>query len=222
MADTGPAGDPPPPTPNRRPEKIKVKLADGKVRTIAAASSATTFWSADGTPMSAAQFLEALYGDAARVLQGRRRTAPYLERCPTPARSYSCMDLAEKDFGREQLAEMQKIIEAENSDLFDVLAYVAFAAEPVTRAARADAAKAASAAELTDRHRAFIEFILAQYVAQGVDELDDEKLNLFLRMRYGRSLQDGLADLGGADRVRALFLGVQRRLYERAGAVGVQ
>ena len=45
---------------------------------------------------------------------------------------------------------MQALIEAENSDLFDVLAYVAFAADPVTRAERAAAAKLATAAEFTD------------------------------------------------------------------------
>jgi type I restriction enzyme R subunit len=38
--------------------------------------------------------------------------------------------LAEKGFGHEQLAEMQKIIDAENSDLFDVLAHVAYALPP--------------------------------------------------------------------------------------------
>jgi type I restriction enzyme R subunit len=35
------------------------------------------------------------------------------------------LGLAEKGFGHEQLVEMQKIIDAEKSDLFDVLAYVA-------------------------------------------------------------------------------------------------
>jgi hypothetical protein len=37
----------------------------------------------------------------------------------------------------EQLAEMQKIIDAEKSDLFDVLGYVAYALPPVTREDRA-------------------------------------------------------------------------------------
>jgi len=39
------------------------------------------------------------------------------------------------------MAEMQQIIAAKNSDLFDVLAFVAFALPPVTRQARADQAK---------------------------------------------------------------------------------
>jgi type I restriction enzyme, R subunit len=40
--------------------------------------------------------------------------------------------LAEKGFGKDQLAEMQKIIDAEKSDLFDVLAHVAYALESLT------------------------------------------------------------------------------------------
>jgi hypothetical protein len=61
-----------------------------------------------------------------------------------------------------------KVIEAENSDLFDVLAYVAFAAEPVTRAERAAAgASAATAAEFTDKQQAFVDFVLAQYVSRA-------------------------------------------------------
>lgn len=45
---------------------------------------------------------------------------------------------------RDHMAEMQQIIAAENSDLFDVLAFVAFALPPVTRQARADQAKTKS------------------------------------------------------------------------------
>ncbi len=41
--------------------------------------------------------------------------------------------LAEKGFGKEQMAEMQKVIDAEKSDLFDVLAHVAYALAPKIR-----------------------------------------------------------------------------------------
>ena len=48
---------------SRRPrrQKIKVKLADGKARTIQH-MMVTTFWHPDGTPMSAQQFMEMLFG----------------------------------------------------------------------------------------------------------------------------------------------------------------
>ena len=45
-----------------RPKKIKIKLADGKERTIQH-MMATTFWSPDGRPMSAAEFVTRLFGE---------------------------------------------------------------------------------------------------------------------------------------------------------------
>ncbi|MFZ1655029.1 MAG: DEAD/DEAH box helicase family protein, partial [Candidatus Moraniibacteriota bacterium] len=45
----------------KKPEKVKVRLADGKERSIQH-MVATTFWHADGTPMSAQQFMEMLFG----------------------------------------------------------------------------------------------------------------------------------------------------------------
>ena len=216
-----PAGEPEPPAfADPPPAKIKVKLADGKERKIRH-MTATTFWSADGRPMSAAQFLQVLYGalpDFFRDEDELRRlwSAP-------DTRKALLAGLADKGFGREPLAEMQKIIEAENSDLFDVLAYVAFAAEPVTRAERAAAAKSASAAEFTDQQQAFVDFVLAQYVRQGVDELDAEKLSPLLRLKY-QALSDAFAELGKPDQVRRVFVGFQQHLYGvgiKAGGCGI-
>ena len=107
---------------------------------------------------------------------------------------------------------MQRIIEAEKSDLFDVLAYVAFASNPITREARAEAARIAAVGEFSDKQQAFIDFVLAQYVKQGVDELDQEKLSPLLRLRY-KALNDAFAELGKPEEVRGVFVGFQRYLY---------
>src|SRR6185312_11478619 len=77
--------------------------------------------------------------------------------------------LAEKGFGHEQLAEMQRIIGAENSDLFDVLAHVAYALAPLTREERAARAKVEISAHFNRKQEAFLDFVLAQYVKVGVD-----------------------------------------------------
>ncbi len=207
-----PPGPGPLPEPEPPRQKIKIKLADGKARSIQS-MTATTFWSADGRPMSAAQFLEVLYGalpeffkdeDELRRIWGVPDTRKAL-----------LAGLAEKGFGREPLAEMQKIIEAENSDLFDVLAYVAFAAEPLTRSERAETAKAATAAEFTDKQQAFVDFVLAQYIKQGVDELDQEKLSPLLKLKYKNALADAFKELGKPEQVRQVFVGFQRHLYAR-------
>ena len=189
--------------------KIKVKLADGKERKLQH-MTATTFWSADGRPMSAVQFLEALFGTLPEFFHDEDELRRIWSAPDT--RKALLGGLADKGFGRDALGAMQQVIEAENSDLFDVLAYVAFAAEPVTRAERAAAAHAAAAAEFTDKQQAFVDFVLAQYVTQGVDELDAEKLSPLLQLKY-RALSDAFAELGMPDQVRRVFVGFQRHLY---------
>jgi type I restriction enzyme R subunit len=205
-------GGEPLPEPPRGPEpvKIMVKLADGKARKIQH-MMATTFWSADGSPMSAGQFLAAMYGSLPEFFKDEDELRTIWSAPDT--RKALLAGLADKGFGREPLAEMQRIIEAENSDLFDVLAFVAFAAQPVTRTERANAAKAATAAQFTDKQRAFVDFVLAQYVQQGVDELDAEKLSPLLKLKYNNAIADALADLGKPDQVRQMFVGFQRYLY---------
>lgn len=74
------------------------------------------------------------------------------------------------------------------------------------------AAKAAAALGLTDKQRAFVNFVLAQYVSQGVDELDAEKLSPLLQLRY-RALPDAFAQLGRPEEVRGLFVNMQKHLY---------
>lgn len=195
-----------------RPEKVRIKLADGKSRRIQH-MMATTYWSADGRPMSSAQFLEALFGTLPEFF----RDEDELRRLWSDPQTRKALleGLADKGFGHEALIEMQAIIDAEDSDLFDVLAHVSFAAEPVSRERRAQAAKTAAEQALTDPQRAFVDFVLSQYVAQGVDELEQDKLSPLLKLRY-RDLNDAFDALGDPDRIRAIFVGFQKHLYAKS------
>ena len=208
-----PDDEPPPETgpPDAKPVKTVVKLADGKARTLQH-MSATTFWSADGKPMSAAQFLETLFGALPEFFRDEDQLRA-LWSAPDTRRKL-LEGLADKGFGKEPLAEMQKVIEAQSSDLFDVLAYVAFALAPQTRAQRAAMAKTEVHQKFTDRQQAFVDFVLAQYVKEGVEELDAEKLTPLLRLRYNNAIADAVADLGSADQIRRVFVGFQKYLYE--------
>ena len=123
------------------------------------------------------------------------------------------MGLADKGFSRAPLAEMQKIIEADKSDLFDVLAYVAFATATETRTVRANRATVAIHKHFNDKQQGFVDFVLTQYVQQGVDELDTEKLSPLLRLRYNNAIADAVKDLGTPEQIRQVFVGFQRHLY---------
>jgi type I restriction enzyme R subunit len=157
------------------------------------------------------QFMQALFG---RLPEFFRDEDELRRLWSDPATRRALLaTLAERGFGRAQLGEMQRLIEAEQSDLFDVRAYVAWARAPLIRAVRAEHAREAPPVALEPRQRIFLEFVLDQYVFRGVEELDQDKLPPLLTLKY-HALADATAELGPADRIRALSVDFQKYLYE--------
>jgi type I restriction enzyme R subunit len=179
---------------------------------------ATTFWHPDGTPMSAQQFMEQLFGKLPEFFKTEAELRTLWSAPDTRAKLLQ--GLADKDFGRDKLVAMQQLIDAEKSDLFDVLAYVAYLLPPVTRAERANQARVHINSRFGAKQQAFLDFVLQHYVAEGVEELDQSKLNPLLRLKYHDSITDAVADLGGKpDEISLAFAGFQKYLYqERASA----
>jgi len=73
--------------------------------------------------------------------------------------------------------------------------------------------------KFSDKQQAFLDFVLAHYVKEGVEELEQEKLTKLLRLKYHDSIPDAVADLGGdIAEIRNLFFGFQRYLYQGVAA----
>jgi type I restriction enzyme R subunit len=193
-----------------RRQKLKVKLADGKERAIQHMMT-TSFWHPDGTPMSAQQFMQSLFGKLPDFFKDEEELRTLWSDPST--RATLLHGLAEAGFGHEQMTEMQKIIDAEKSDLFDVLAYVAYAMPPLTREERASKAKVEISSQFNPKQQAFLEFVLSHYVKVGVEELDQEKLTPLLRLKYHDSIADAVKDLGAATEIKETFVGFQKFLY---------
>jgi type I restriction enzyme R subunit len=191
-------------------KRAKVKLADGKERSIQHMMM-TTFWHPDGTPMSAQQFLELLFGKLPDFFKNEDELRALWSVPET--RKKLLEGLAEKGFGKQQLAEMQRIIDAEKSDLFDVLAHVAYALPPLSRNERAAKAKVEISTHFNSKQQVFLDFVLSHYVTEGVEELDQEKLTPLLRLKYHNSIADAVADLGKPDEIGKAFAGFQKFLY---------
>lgn len=143
---------------------------------------ATTFWSVDGRPMSAAQFIERLFGELPEFFKNEDELRDIWSRPGT--RKALLESLSEKGYGGEELAAIRKMIDAEKSDLFDVLAYIAFALAPITREERVISRRADIFARYDGKLQAFLDFVLSQYVKQGVEELDEDKLGKLLELKY--------------------------------------
>ena len=198
-------GDPP-----TRPKKIRVKLADGKERTIQH-MMATSFWSPDGNPMSAVEFMKRLFGDLPALFKDEDELRKLWSRPDT--RRKLLEGLAEIGYGNEQLAELKRMIDAEKSDLYDVLAYVAFALAPISRQERVNERRTIIYTHYGNKQREFLDFVLDQYIRQGVGELDDQKLPHLIDLKY-HAVADAITELGQVADIREMFIGFQKHLYE--------
>ena len=193
-------------------KKAKVKLADGKERNIQH-MTVTSFWHPDGTPMSAQQFLESLFGKLPEFFKNEDELRTLWSRPDT--RRKLLEGLTEKGFGHDQLTEMQKLIDAEKSDLFDVLAFVAYALPTLSREERAGRARTLITQHFNNKLQLFLDFVLAHYVELGFEELDQAKLTPLLKLKYGDSLPDAIADLGQSPaEIGQAFAGFQKYLYQ--------
>ncbi len=196
-------------------QKIKVKLADGKEREIQHMMM-TSFWSADGQPISAAEFMERLFGDLPVLFKDEEELRKLWSQPDT--RKALLEGLEEKGYGREQLDELKRMINAEKSDLYDVFAYIAFAQAPITREKRVTFSRGSIFKRYSDKNQQeFLEFVLDHYIRQGVGELDQDKLPELLELKY-RALPDAFAILGKADQIIRLFVDFQEHLYAKHAA----
>lgn len=196
-------------------KRIKVKLRDGKEREIQSMVS-TSFWSADGRPISAEEFLNNLFGELPNLFKSEEELRTLWSNPITRRTLLEKLD--EAGFGREELTTLQKLIDAEKSDLFDVLEYVFNSdIKPMTREARVAAAQATIFALLNNKQKEFIEFVLSKYIETGVEELDQEKLPILLTNKY-QSLEDAKSILGDVSNISRLFIEFQEHLYKQSAA----
>ncbi|TVR76305.1 MAG: DEAD/DEAH box helicase [Chitinophagaceae bacterium] len=201
-----------PDEPRLKKKRIKVKLRDGKEREIKHMIS-TSFWSADGKPISAEEFLNNLFGELPKLFKDEDELRKIWSNPLTRRTLLENLDAA--GFPREDLITLQKLVDMEKSDLYDVLEYV-FNGDYIamTREARAKAAEATIYALINDKQKEFISFVLSKYVETGVDELDQEKLPILLTNKY-QSLEDAKEILGDVANISKLFIEFQEHLYKQ-------
>lgn len=193
------------------PRKIvKVQLADSKVRELDSMMK-TSFWSPDGKPISAEEFVKRLFGDLPQFFNSEEELRRIWS-IPT-TRKRLLEELSEKGYSQTQLQDLRKIVHGEDSDLFDVLAYIAYHRDLVPRLERAQRARI-KFDTYSPAQQEFLNFVLEQYVRTGVEELDDAKLPDLLELKYN-ALADAKKALGDIPSIRNVFIGFQEYLYQQ-------
>ena len=190
---------------------IRVKLRGGKEREIQHMIS-KSFWGADGKPFSSEEFINAMYG-----------TLPDLFKTEEELRQIWSSPVTRKQFlGRlfdmgidiEQLENLQKVVDAVDCDLFDVLSYLAYNTPMITRKQRVDSNKGNIFNKIDEKQKEFLEFVLSKYEEKGTEELDEEKLPVLLNMKYN-AIANAEQQLGDVDQIRSIFFGFQENLYSK-------
>ena len=191
--------------------KIKIKLKDGKEREIEHMIS-TSFWSSDGKPISAEEFLNALFGTLPELFKDENKLRILWSNPSTRTRFLE--QLTDLGYGADRLTNLQKLINAEKSDLFDVLAYVFNSdIKPITRIDRVEIAKLKIYTIFDKKQQEFINFVLDKYIEIGVQELSQEKLPVLLELKY-QSLIEAQKVLGEVEYIRSMFVNFQQYLYQ--------
>jgi type I restriction enzyme R subunit len=122
--------------------------------------------------------------------------------------------LSEAGYDDERLEGMKDLIDAKESDVYDVLAFVAYATETQTRLERVNHAKPSINKAFSDSNQHdFIDFILSKYVEDGVDELSPKKMGSLLELKYN-TVSDAAALFGSTGVIRDTFIGFQKHFYQ--------
>jgi len=196
---------------NQPKRKLKIKLRDGKEREIKHMIS-TSFWSADGKPISIQEFMDNMFGAMPEFFKSEEELRKIWSNPTT--RKVFLEKIAAVGYGKDELETLQKMIDAEQSDLFDVLTYISFLTQPISRVQRVEQSKDKIFKGLEEKQKEFLDFVLSKYEEKGVEELDEEKLPILLNLKY-HAIANAEQSLGSVENIRSIFFAFQKNLYAK-------
>lgn len=189
-------------------QKTVVRLADGKEREIK--YSVDTQFYMDGKPISPQKFLEKMFGELPDLFKDEDDLRTQWSDPQT--RQALLLGLAERGFDEDKLQALKQMIDADGCDVYDVLRYVAYAKDTITRLERAGLVREYYLEQLDNHERTFVEFILKTYETDGENELTRENLNNLLEIKY-RTLKEAVGQLGNPKEIVHDYLELQKELY---------
>ena len=163
-------------------EKIIIKLAEGKELSIKAITT-STFWF-QGSQVTAEVFIKKLFNTITlpSILKSEEELRKLWSSPIT--RNELLKKLEDNGFTKQDLKSIQSLIEADDSDIFDVLEHIAYSKKPIQRATRVANAESEIYKDLNDNQKEFIDFVLGKYVEGGVEELDINRLSSLVELKY--------------------------------------
>jgi len=207
--DDGIIVDPPespidPPTPPK--QKIKVQLAPHRV-VFMDDMVETLYFDGEGKAVSPEQFLKDLFEKLPDFFVDEESLRKIWSNQET--RNKLIDELADRGFDLDKLLKLRDAFSATDSDIYDLLRFIKFDKQIISRKMRVDTMDRSFVAGLDDKNKEFVDFVLAQYERNGFEDLND--LTNLLNLKYGNT--SVVDELGGVEMVRERFRQLQEVIY---------
>ena len=196
-------------TEKERKEKVTIDIKGRKLKVI---DIETTYVGADGIPLKTHEFLEFLVGILDTFFHDE---AQLREIWSDPVKREALLEkLRSMQIDEVQLEELKSIFDAEESDIYDVLAHLSFNLDIKTRSERAFAVHYRKYIEKyhNGKVKEFLNFILERYEKDGVKEMGSDKLSSLIKLS-GLDRNELKEAFEGAANIREGYFGLQREIY---------
>lgn len=193
--------------------RLKVKL--GKHRELKVIDIETRYIDENGKPLTIQAFVERLI----QQLPGLFKNVDELRDIwsDPDQREQLLAKLLQAGFDKEQLSSLRRMFEADDCDMFDLLAFLAFEQPMATRKSRAEAVRANNTffdQYQQEKAKQFLHFVLNRYEQTGVTELARERLPALIELSGLGTTKDASMVFGGKPaQLLAAFKQLQYQLY---------
>ncbi len=203
-------GDEPPIVDPPFREKVTIDIRGKKLKVI---NIETTYVGEDGIPLKTEDYLELLIGVLGKFYNDENGLR---EIWSNPKNRKDLLNkLKEMNIDESQLDDLKQIFEAQDSDIYDVLAHLSFNMDIKSRNERVIAVENSDFVEKyhNEKAKAFIEFILDRYRKDGVKELDDDKLGKLVDLSGLGTIREVASNFGGIPQMGNEYLELQKEIY---------
>ena len=192
-----------------------MRLSDNRIREIQ--TTISTYFFVNGKTLGVEEFLNYLF-DEVKLPKIFKSESELRKIWSNPITRRDLLEKIEKEgCDIDDLRKLQEIINAKNSDLFDVLEYIAYAKKPLTRELRVKKNRDNILNLLNKNQREFVDYVLRNYIKEGIDELDISNLSTVLTAKYG-SINAAQEKLGNVEDIKNTFIDFQKYLYQEIAA----
>lgn len=188
-------------------KKIVIKLSDKREIEVI---KDYMFMDVDGKPISTKEFIEKIFGHLPQYFNSKEELIKIWANPLSREQLLNKLEIA--GFGIDKLTSLQEIIDAKDSDLLDVLEFIAYSIEPIKRMDRVEENKDNIYSHLNVNQKDFVDFLVDLYIKAGVSQLSNSNIKDVINMKYN-SLEDAKKNLGNISSIKEVFTNFQKSLY---------